>query len=126
VTPIRSVRAAGALLLAALAAGCAPAPGADLQNVAARWTYEGPPPPQCDARKTREARHHKGDGHAAGHEHLGHGHEWKTRNFKGYAIKPPCVVRRVSGLGGRLSTFPALPIAGVTAATRNALSGDMS
>jgi hypothetical protein len=93
-----------------------PLPGYD-----GAWVYDGRTPPTCNARDVR-VRHFAGDGHAdthADHAHLGHGHKWSKRNFKGYPTKPPCYVRRASAQ----SETPAYL---ATAATRNAQSGDLS
>ena len=95
--PFTSACAAGALLLASLAAAGA-SPDASRRTVplpgtGGRWVYDGRLPPSCDIRNIR-IRHFEGDGHRGGHEHLGHGHRWSKRNFKGYPTKPPCYVRR--------------------------------
>ncbi|PZQ18147.1 MAG: hypothetical protein DI565_05445 [Ancylobacter novellus] len=88
--------AASALLLVSLAAAYAsPAARTAVPSSEGRWEYDGKAPPSCNSRDVR-VRHFEGDGHATGHEHLGHGHKWSKRNFKGYATKPPCYVRRVS------------------------------
>jgi hypothetical protein len=125
VNTLTSACAAGALLLASAAASLAapvstsrvvPLPGSN-----GAWVYDGRTPPTCNARDIR-VRHFAGDGHAdthAEHAHLGHGHKWSKRNFKGYPTKPPCYVRRASAL---LQTSSDI----ATAATRNALSGDLS
>lgn len=60
-----------------------------------RWEYDGRRPPSCNDRD-RRVRHFEGDGHTTGHEHVGHGHKWSKRNFKGYPTKPPCYVKRVA------------------------------
>lgn len=124
-TPPKTALAAAALLLASATVSLAapastprvvPLPGYD-----GAWVYDGRTPPTCNARDIR-VRHFAGDGHAdrhAEHVHLGHGHKWSKRNFKGYPTKPPCYVRRASA---RSETPADL----ATAATRNALSGDLS
>ncbi|MFD1330843.1 hypothetical protein ACFQ4O_02395 [Methylopila musalis] len=101
-TPFKTACAAGALLLASLTSACAaPAstPGHDGARIA-----NGGAPGSCNARDVR-VRHFAGDGHAdthADHAHLAHGHDlkWSKRNYKGYATKPPCYVRRASALSG--------------------------
>lgn len=124
-TFLKTASAAAALLLASATVSLAapastprvvPLPGYD-----GAWVYDGRTPPTCNARDVR-VRHFAGDGHAdthADHAHLGHGHKWSKRNFKGYPTKPPCYVRRVSGQS-------ETPADLATAATRNALSGDLS
>ncbi|MFC3692310.1 hypothetical protein ACFOWB_08805 [Chenggangzhangella methanolivorans] len=124
-TFLKTASAAAALLLASATVSLAapastprvvPLPGYD-----GAWVYDGRTPPTCNARDVR-VRHFAGDGHssdAAEHAHLGHGHKWSKRNFKGYPTKPPCYARRAS-------TQPETPADLATAATRNALSGDLS
>ena len=92
--------ATGAILLASLTVACAAPAGntsaASVYGTNGAWVYDGRQPPSCDIRDIR-VRHFEGDGHssqAAEHAHLGHGHKWSKRNFKGYPTKPPCYVRR--------------------------------
>ena len=128
-TIFKTACAAGALLLASLTAVCAspasssravPLPGSN-----GGWVYDGRTPPTCNARDIR-VRHFEGDGHgsdSAEHAHLGHGHKWSKRNFKGYPTKPPCYVRRAA-VQSAIQSNPI--IAGTFAGTRNAMSGDLS
>ena len=115
--------AAGAILLASMTAvSAAPATARreplPFPNTGGRWVYDGRTPPRCNIFDVR-LRHFEGDGHVTGHEHLGHGHKWNRRGLKGRAIKPPCYVRRASA---RSET----PSDRATAATGDALSGDLS
>ena len=126
---LKTACAAGALLLASLASAYA-APGATafagvVPGTDGRWVYDGRTPPTCNARDIR-VRHFEGDGHgsdSAEHAHLGHGHKWSKRNFKGYPTKPPCYVRRAA-VQSAIQSNPI--IAGTFAGTRNAMSGDLS
>lgn len=126
---LKAACAAGALLFASLSAVCAAPAGID-RNVGGPasgggWIYDGRQPPSCDIRDIR-VRHFAGDGHSsdsADHAHLGHGHKWSKRDFKGYATKPPCYVRRASA--ERPTSAPSLS-AGISVAFRNVLSGDLS
>ncbi|GLK69265.1 hypothetical protein [Hansschlegelia plantiphila] len=129
----KPARAAALILLASLTAACSSSPevkriGA-VPNTDGRWVYDGRRPPSCNDRN-RRVRHFHGDGHTTGHEHLGHGHKWNDRNFKGYLTKPPCYIRRAAYLRGEAMAIPAIqtrPSAvGVTATAPNALSGDLS
>ena len=123
---LKTVCAAGALLLASsTAAAAAPAPTTPRivppPGYDGAWVYDGRTPPTCNVRDIR-VRHFAGDGHAdthADHAHLGHGHKWSKRNFKGYPTKPPCYVRRASAQSES-------PSDRATAAARNDLSGDQS
>ncbi|RXF72935.1 hypothetical protein [Hansschlegelia zhihuaiae] len=122
---VETACAAGLALLASMTAAIA-APASTpsvvpLPDYGGAWVYDGRTPPTCNARDVR-VRHFAGDGHPdthADHAHLGHGHAWSKRNFKGQPTKPPCYVRRA---------FPQseTPSASATAATRNVLSGDLS
>jgi hypothetical protein len=123
-TILRNACAAGALLLASASAFAAPASAprvVPLPGSNGAWVYDGRTPPTCNARDIR-VRHFEGDGHSsadADHAHLGHGHKWSKRNFKGYPTKPPCYVRRASGLSETPSDH-------AIAVNRDALSGDLS
>lgn len=124
-TSFKTASMAAALLLASATVSLAapastprvvPLPGSN-----GRWVYDGRLPPQCSILDIR-VRHFAGDGHSSGHSahaHLGHGHKWSKRNFKGYPTKPPCYVRRACAQ-------PETPADLATPATRNALSGDLS
>ncbi|PZQ86806.1 MAG: hypothetical protein DI534_16105 [Leifsonia xyli] len=130
---INTACAAGALLLASLTAAIA-APAATtaaVNGTNGAWVYDGRQPPSCNIRDIR-VRHFEGDGHssdAAEHAHLGHGHKWSKRNFKGYPTKPPCYVRRADGAQS-LNADPSTRTDGARIApTANALvlkSGDLS
>ena len=115
--------AIGALMLASLtsahsAPAAAPRESLAFPNTDGRWVYDGRTPPRCNIFDVR-LRHFEGDGHATGHEHLGHGHRWNKRGLKGRAIKPPCYVRRSAAQSENPSDL-------ATAATRNSLPGDLS
>jgi hypothetical protein len=123
-TFLKTASAAAALLLASatvpLAAPASTPRVVPLPGYEGAWVYDGRTPPTCNARDVR-VRHFAGD-HAdthADHAHLGHGHKWSKRNFKGYPTKPPCYVRRASARS-------VTPAALATPATPNALSGDLS
>jgi len=100
--------ATGAILLASLTAALA-GPAAEsrvvpLPGTNGRWVYDGRLPPSCSILDIR-VRHFEGDGHArdhAAHAHLGHGHTWSKRNFKGYPTMPPCYVRRADAARANL------------------------
>lgn len=118
-------RAGVVAVLSSLVAACGAPYGAKrydpVSGTNGRWLYDGKVPPRCNMRDIRP-RHFEGDGHRSDHSahaHLGHGHKWSKRNFKGYPTKPPCYVRRASAL-------PQISSEIATASTRNALSGDLS
>ena len=129
---IRCIQLGGAAALVAFVSACAPIDERRLTVVPGTngsLIYDGRVPPNCNARD-RRVRHFHGDGRTTGHEHLGHGHKWNDRNFKGYLTKPPCYVRRATELRGQAATTPPIQTrpstAGVTAAAPHALPGDLS
>ncbi|WP_020179894.1 hypothetical protein [Methylopila sp. M107] len=118
------IRTTAIVLVASFTAACGAPYGAKhydpVPGTNGRWIYDGKVPLSCNRNDIR-VRHFEGDGHpsdAAEHAHVGHGHKWSKRNFKGYPTKPPCYVRRASAQFVTPSDL-------ATAATRSALFGDL-